>query len=85
MAEPTFEVSGTVARQPYMHPNNDFIHPGDLYRKVMIEIDLDHLIGKIVPHLHNASREIQFRQPRIFSEADPEYGQRVAEGLGITL
>ena len=42
-AEPTFEVSGTVARQPYMHPNSDFIQSGDLYRKVMTEIDRDHL------------------------------------------
>jgi catalase len=84
-AEPTFEVSGIVARQPYTHPNSDFLQPGDLYRKVMTDLDREHLIGNIVTHLGNANKEIQLRQARIFSKADSEYGQRVAEGLGITL
>ncbi|TFH23074.1 catalase [Candidatus Bathyarchaeota archaeon] len=84
-AEPTFEVSGIVARQPYTHPNSDFVQPEDLYRKVMTDLDREHLIGNIVTHLGNAIKEIQIRQARIFSKADPEYGQRVAEGLGITL
>jgi catalase len=84
-AEPTFDVSGKVARQPYKHPNDDFVQPGDLYRKVMTDQDREHLIGNIVSHLRNANKEIQLRQARIFYKADPEYGQRVAEGLGITL
>ncbi len=80
-AEPTFEVSGVVARQPYVHPNSDFVQPGNLYCKVMTEVDREHLIGNIVSHLGNANKEIQLRQTRIFSKADPEYGLRVAEGL----
>ena len=84
-AEPAFEVSGNVSRQPYTHPNDDFVQPGDLYRKVMTDIDREHLIGNIVSHLRNANKEIQLRQSRIFFKADQEYGQRVAEGLGITL
>jgi catalase len=84
-AEPTFEVSGIAIRQPYIHPNSDFVQPGDLYRKVMTDLDREHLIGNIVTHLGNANKEIQLRQARIFSKADPEYGQQVAEGLGITL
>ncbi len=84
-AEPTFQVSGVVARQPYVHPNSDFVQPGNLYCKVMTEVDREHLIGNIVSHLGNANKEIQLRQTRIFSKADPEYGLRVAEGLGITL
>ncbi|MCW4019339.1 MAG: catalase [Candidatus Bathyarchaeota archaeon] len=84
-AEPTFEVSGKAARQPYTHPNSDFVQPGDLYRKVMTDTDREHLIGNIVTHLCNANKEIQLRQARIFYKADPEYGQRVAEGLGISL
>jgi catalase len=43
------------------------------------------LIGNIVSHLKNANKNIQLRQARIFYKADQEYGQRVAEGLGITL
>jgi len=84
-AEPPYEVSGKAARQPYTHPNDDFVQPGNLYRKVMTDQDRDHLIGNIVTHLCNAKKEIQIRQTKIFFKADPEYGQRVAEGLKINL
>ncbi len=84
-AEPTFDVSGKVARQPYTHPNDDFVQPGNLYRKVMTDQDRENLIGNIVSHLCNARKDIQVRQARLFYKADPEYGQRVAKGLGIEL
>ncbi|MCW4006037.1 MAG: catalase [Candidatus Bathyarchaeota archaeon] len=84
-AEPPFEVSGKAQRQPYTHPNSDFVQPGNLYRKVMTDTDRDHLIGNIVTHLCNANKDIQIRQARIFAKADPEYGQRVADGLGIKI
>jgi catalase len=51
----------------------------------MTDIDREHLIGNIVSHLRNASKEILLRQTQIFYNSDPEYGQRVAEGLSITL
>ena len=82
-AEPPFEVSGTAARQPYTHPNDDFMQAGDLYRKVMTDEDRDHLIGNIVTHLSNAQKHLQLRQTALFYKADPEYGRRVAEGLGL--
>jgi catalase len=84
-SEPAYEVSGKAARQKYTHPNDDFVQPGNLYRKVMTDQDRDHLIGNIVTHLCNAKKEIQIRQTKIFFKADPEYGQRVAEGLKIKL
>jgi len=84
-AEPAFDVSGKVVRQPYKHPNDDFVQPGNLYRKVMTNQDRENLIGNIVSHLCNATKDIQIRQARIFYKADPEYGLRVAEGLGIEL
>jgi catalase len=84
-ADPPFEVSGKAMRQRYTHPNDDFVQPGNLYRHVMTDMDREHLIGNIVSHLCNANKEIQLRQTRIFAKADPEYGQQVAEGLGITL
>ena len=84
-AEPAYEVSGKAARQKYTHPNDDFVQPGNLYRTVMTDQDRDHLIGNIVTHLCNAKKEIQIRQTKIFFKADPEYGQRVAEGLEIKL
>jgi catalase len=51
----------------------------------MTDIDREHLIGNIVSHLKNANKDIQIRQARICYKADQEYGQRVADGLGITL
>ena len=82
--EPEFEVSGTVTRQPYKHPNSDFVQPGNLYR-LMTSIDREHLTSNIVTHLQNANKDIQLRQAQIFYKADHEYGQHVAEGLSITL
>jgi len=84
-AEPVFKVSGNAARQPYTHPNDDFVQAGNLYRKVMTDEDRDHLIGNIVSHLCNARKDIQIRQTKIFYKADPDYGRRVAEGLGLDL
>ena len=83
--EPAFKTSGNVARQPYTYPNDDFVQPGNLYRKVMTDQDRDHLIGNIVSHLRNANKEIQVRQTKLFYKADPDYGRRVAEGLGLEI
>jgi catalase len=82
-ATPAFEVSGKAARQPYTHPNDDFVQAGDLYRKVMTDEDRNHLIGNIVAHLGGAQKRIQLRQTALFYKADPDYGRRVAEGLGL--
>jgi len=81
--EPPFEVSGMAARQPYKHPNDDFVQAGDLFRKVMSDTDRDHLVGNIVGHLGGAQKRIQMRQSAVFYKADPDYGRRVAEGLGL--
>jgi catalase len=83
LGEPAFEVSSPAARTPYPHPNDDFQQAGALYRKVMTDEDRDHLIGNIVDHLGGAKKRIQLRQTAIFYKADPEYGNRVAEGLGL--
>jgi catalase len=83
VAESAFEVTGKAARQPYTHPNDDFVQPGALYRDVMTDEDRDHLIGNIVAHLGGAQKRIQLRQTAVFYKVDPEYGSRVAEGLGL--
>ena len=83
VAEPPFEVSGSAARQPYTHPNDDFVQAGDLYRKVMSDQDRTNLVGNIVAHLSGAQKRFQLRQTALFYKADAEYGRRVAEGLGL--
>ncbi len=49
----------------------------------MTDEDRDHLIGNVVDHLGGAKERIQLRQTALFYKADPEYGRRVAEGLGL--
>ncbi|MFC2024570.1 catalase, partial [Chloroflexota bacterium] len=85
VGEPSFEVSGQAARQPYTHPNDDFFQAGELYRRVMTDEDRDHLIGNITTHLCNALKRIQLRQTAIFYKADPDYGTQVAKGLGLAV
>ncbi len=80
---PVFEVSGQAARQPYIHPNDNFFQAGELYRRVMTVEDKEHLIGNITTHLCNVLKRIQQRQAAIFYKADNEYGARVAEGLKL--
>jgi catalase len=83
--EPPFEVFGEAGRHKFKHPNDDFVQAGDLYRKVMTDEDQDHLIGNIVDHLGKAQKRIQLRQTAMFYKADPDYGSRVAKGLGLDL
>ena len=83
--EPPFEIAGPAGRHPYAFPNDDFVQPGDLYRKVMTEMDREHLIGNLVDHLGHAAKRIQMRQTAIFFKADPDYGRRVAAGLGLDI
>jgi catalase len=82
-SDPPFAVSGMAARTGYAHPNDDSVQPGNLYRDVMTPKDRDHLVSNIVGHLGGAQRRIQLRQCAVFYKADPEYGTRVAEGLGL--
>jgi catalase len=83
--EPPFEVSGQAARHAFEHPNDDFVQAGNLYRDVMTDEDRDHLIGNIVGHLGGAQKRIQLRQAAIFYKADSDYGQRIAEELGLDI
>lgn len=62
--------------------NDDYIQPGNLFR-LMTQEKRALLIHNIVEHMKPVQHAIQVRQIQQFYLADPEYGQRVAEGLGI--
>jgi catalase len=81
--EPPFEISGEAGQHPYSHPNDDFVQPGNLYRDVMTDQDRENLVGNIVGHLGGAQKRIQLRQTALFFKADPDYGRRVTNGLGL--
>lgn len=77
-----FKVSGMVQRYVPAHPNDDFAQPGVFFRKVLTNEKRDILISNIVVHLKQANRDVQERMVKIFHKVDPEYGHRVAQGLG---
>lgn len=75
-------VSGETQRSGYRDESQDFVQPGLLYR-LMSEDEKTRLVGNLVAHLGGANRAIQERQVSVFYKADPDYGTRVAQGLGI--
>jgi catalase len=83
VAEPPIDLEGQAARHPQEVADDDFFQPGELYRRVMNDTDREHLVGNIVAHLGNAQKRIQLRQTALFFKADPDYGRRVAKGLGL--
>jgi len=82
-ALPAVDVSGMAARHIHISGEVDFVQAGVLFRRVMTDMDRDHLVDNIAAHLKGAQRRIQLRQTALFYKADPEYGERVAEGLGL--
>ena len=84
VATPAVDISGKAARHAYELSDVDFVQAGELYRKVMSDEDREHLIGNIVSHLRGARTCLQLRQSALFYKADPEYGTRVAAGLGLS-
>ncbi|MDO9557335.1 MAG: catalase [Coriobacteriia bacterium] len=82
-ADPGMPIAGVTGRTEYPHPNDDFVQPRALFRDAMTDEDRDHLISNIVGHLGNAQKRIKLRQCAVFYKVDPEYGTRVAEGVGV--
>jgi catalase len=85
LSAPPIDVAGLAARHAYKLGDIDFVQAGDLYRKVMTDMDREHLITNIVGHLKNAQKRIQIRQTALFYKADTDYGRRVADGLGLSI
>ena len=82
---PPFKIEGKADRYPFSHPNDDFIQPQALYKKVMSDKDRENLVGNIVDHLKNAQKRIQLRQTALFYKVDKEYGSRVAKDLSLDI
>jgi catalase len=72
-----------IARYDRPATDNDFIQPGEFYRRVLSDTDKDHLISNIAGHLGGALQRIQYRQAALFYKADADYGTRVAEALDL--
>jgi catalase len=80
---PPIDVAGLAARHAYPLGDVDFVQPGELYRKVLSEQDRINLVGNIAAHLGHAQQRLQLRQAALFHKADAQYGERVAQALGL--
>lgn len=82
-AMPPMALTGAAVRSAYVHPNDDFEQTRALYERAMNDTDRAHLVDNIVSHLGKAEVRLQLRQTALFYKVHPEYGLRVAEGLGL--
>ncbi|MGD2433197.1 catalase KatA [Bacillus velezensis] len=77
-----YPVSGFADSVSYDH-HDHYTQAGDLYR-LMSEEERARLVANIVSAMKPVEKEeIKLRQIGHFYKADPEYGRRVAEGLGL--
>ncbi len=82
-APPRTYWAGEIGRQR-IERTNDFAQAGERYRTFSPE-ERDELISNLVGALSECAPVIQERMIRHFTLADPDYGRRVAEGLGLTV
>ena len=88
-AEPASDLSsgsGHVKADRYDHHqgNDDYTQAGDLYRLLAPDAQ-ERLVQNILGSLSEARADIQMRQLCHFFRADPNYGMRIAKGLGIQI
>ncbi|MGK3722000.1 catalase KatA [Priestia megaterium] len=77
-------VSGVADSVAYDH-NDHYTQAGDLYR-LLSEDERTRLVANIVEAMKPVEKEeIKLRQIQHFYKADPEYGTRVADGLGLSV
>lgn len=77
-----FEVYGEADSVPY-DSDDHYTQAGDLYR-LMSSDEKDRLIKAFVDHMKPVTKdEIKLRQISHFYKADPEWGERIAQGLSL--
>ncbi|MBA9026954.1 catalase KatA [Peribacillus huizhouensis] len=79
-----FDISGQAAQVAY-NSDDHYTQAGDLYRLLSPE-ERTRLVANIVGAMEPVElEEIKLRQISHFYKADPEYGTRIAEGLGLAV
>ncbi|MDQ0228015.1 catalase KatA [Metabacillus niabensis] len=79
-----FPVSGVAESVPYDRDDH-YTQAGDLYR-LMSEEERTRTVNNIVGAMKPVEKdEIKLRQIGHFYKADPEFGTRIAEGLGLSV
>ena len=83
--EPAIPLSGEGKAQAYTHPNDDFLQPGEMWRRAFSAQDRTNFVHNVTGHLSGAIKRVQYRQTALFYRADQEMGARLAEGLKLNL
>ena len=79
-----YPVSGVADSVAYDH-NDHYTQVGDLYR-LLSKDERTRLVANIVEAMKPVEKEeIKLRQIQHFYKSDPEYGTRVADGLGLSV
>ncbi len=82
--EVPYKVSGDAARYNHREGNDDYTQAGDLYR-LMTKEERNRLVQNIAGTMKGVPERIIALQVEHFTKADPEYGQKVAEAVGLTV
>ncbi|MCL1880044.1 MAG: catalase [Actinomycetia bacterium] len=82
-AEPPLAVEGTIDHHDQYLNDDCFYQPGDLYR-LMTEDKRVLLIKNTAANIAPVTENIKYRHAAHCYLADEEYGQRIAEALGLT-
>jgi catalase len=76
-------VEGLVGRYEFVHAPEEFEQVRRLYREVLSEEDRSALTNNICASLSLCRNDVRDNMLRLFYKVDEEYGNRVAQGLGI--
>ncbi len=81
---PSFtRVEGLVGRYEFMHPPEEFEQVRKLYRDILTEEERSALINNICASLSGCRNDVRDNMLRLFFKVDEDYGNRIAQGLGI--
>jgi catalase len=82
--ESPYKIDGDAGRYDHREGNDDYQQAGDLFR-LLSPTDKDHLIHNIALAMKGVPEVIIKLQLTHFATADPDYGSRVAEALGVAM
>ncbi|MEG0873461.1 MAG: catalase [Clostridia bacterium] len=82
---PDIKVDGFIARHEYPLKDIDFEQPGQLYRRVMSDMQKSILVTNLTNSLKLADKKLQYRTVALFYKTDTNLGQRLSNNLSLNL
>jgi catalase len=78
-----YRVTGLVQRIRPSHPDDDFVQPTTLYRKVWTDKERNTLIHNLTLSMKGVRQDIAERVIKMFYLADAELGTKLGQNLGV--